>query len=80
MKKITILAVAAIAVLSMTSCKKDRTCTCTSSTNGGSASTSTVVVNKATKNAAIGGSCWSGTSTQTIAGTAYTTTQTCTLK
>lgn len=84
MKKISILAVAAVAVLSMTSCKKDRTCTCSeTSTSGGTtsaASTTTVVVNKSTKNAANGGNCASYTKTQTISGTTVTDNVTCTLK
>lgn len=48
MKKI--LLVAAVAGLTMVSCKKDRTCTCTSSaSSGGSAQVSTVTLVKVTK-------------------------------
>lgn len=42
MKK-SILFVAAIAALSFTSCKKDRTCTCTTSNSNATASTTTTI-------------------------------------
>jgi hypothetical protein len=47
MKKITILAIAALAI-SFASCKKDRTCTCTTTTTitGGGSSTGTAQVTK----------------------------------
>ena len=47
MKKITILAIAALAI-SFASCKKDRTCTCTGTTTvtGGGSSTGTAQVTK----------------------------------
>lgn len=51
MKKITILAIAAVAI-SFASCKKDRVCSCTTTTAGGStsvSSTSEVTYTKATK-------------------------------
>jgi hypothetical protein len=88
MKKITLLAVTAIAVLSMSSCRKDRTCTCTDTTSSGGtsspSSTTTVVVKKSTKSAAAGGPCWSGTNTgtNTYGGTTVTTvdTRSCTIK
>ena len=81
MKKVTLFAVAAIAALSMSSCKKDRTCTCTDTpAGGGTASTSTVVVTKATKKGAAGGACWSGTQVYTVSGTSYTSTRSCTIK
>jgi hypothetical protein len=42
MKKITLLAIAALAI-SFASCKKDYTCTCTTSYTGGGSSTSTTI-------------------------------------
>jgi hypothetical protein len=47
MKKVTLIAAVAIAVLS-TSCKKDRTCTCTS-TNSGVTTTDVTVMHKVSK-------------------------------
>ncbi|HWY38009.1 MAG TPA: hypothetical protein VNY73_05590 [Bacteroidia bacterium] len=79
MKKITLLAVAAIAVLSMASCKKDRTCTCTQTSPGGSSSY-TLVVTKVTKAGATQGACASGTTTETSGGTSYVITTSCTVK
>jgi len=71
MKKITILAVAVLAI-SFASCKKDRTCTCTvtpvsSTENGvtqpiGSAYTETTKITKTTKK---GAACNSGEETRT---------------
>ncbi|MGZ3931531.1 MAG: hypothetical protein ACXVP0_09275 [Bacteroidia bacterium] len=92
MKKITILAIAAVA-LSFTACKKDRVCTCTDSdtttwsgTSSGSSSDSdshVTTYTKATK-ATASANCLSKkyTSTYTAAGTTYVTTtdETCTLK
>lgn len=80
MKKITLLAVAALAI-SFASCKKDRTCTCTvtpvssttngvASTNLGSASTDVMVFTKVTKK---GAACNSGESTDTYVNGASTT-------
>ncbi len=83
MKKI--LLIAAVAGLTMASCKKDRTCTCTSTpvsqttngvaaTNLGTASTSVTKITSVTKK---GAACNSGeetsTSTNTYGGTVYTT-------
>ncbi len=79
MKKITLLAVVAIAVLSMTSCKKDRTCTCTE-TSGGSTTIHTIVVTKATKKSVAAGECASGTSTVTYSGQTSIITRSCTIK
>ena len=76
MKKITILAVAALAI-SFASCKKDRTCTCTYTTTpaGGAAYTSTdeITIKKAKKKDALNGQCRSVSSQQTapVSGTKY---------
>jgi hypothetical protein len=88
MKKITIVAVAALAV-TFTSCKKDRTCKCTmtpvsQTTNGtanpnyASSGTTTIETKMSkVKKGAANGACVSGdrtsTSTSTYGGTSYTT-------
>lgn len=84
MKKITLLAVVALAV-TFTACKKDRTCTCTntpvsSTTNGVAATnlgTGSTDVSKLTKVSKNGAGCASGeqttTSSYTSGGTTYTT-------
>ncbi len=46
MKKLSLLVVVALVASSMTSCKKDRTCTCTST---GSAIAEVITINKAKK-------------------------------
>lgn len=51
MKKITILAVAALAI-SFASCKKDYTCTCTHAVTGGGSGTSTTVIKGVSKSQA----------------------------
>ena len=78
MKKITILAVAALAI-SFASCKKDRTCTCTMtpvsySVNGtsGTVSGSTTTVSKITKVKKSGAACNSGEQTSTYTNGSYT--------
>jgi hypothetical protein len=48
MKKITLFAVAAMAVLSLASCKKAHTCTCTTDIGGGTNAT-TIYAAKSTK-------------------------------
>lgn len=77
MKKITILAIAALAI-SFASCKKDRTCTCTY-TQTGSTSTDTQVTTftKVSKKAAAA-NCTSGTTYDTDYA-AFPTTRACTL-
>ena len=61
MKKLTILAVAALAI-SFASCKKDRTCTCTyTQTGSSSANTQVTTFTKVSKKAAAA-NCTSGTS------------------
>ena len=92
MKKITILAVAALAI-SFASCKKDRTCTCTDSTtttvttssgsttttsNGGDSRTFSKVSKKAGRVYCLSKK---SSNEQTISGTTYKqeTTETCTL-
>lgn len=80
MKKITLLAVAALAI-SFASCKKDRTCTCTvtpvSSTTNGVASTSIgsaiTWTQKSTKVTKTGAHCNSGTETATSTSGSQTT-------
>ena len=48
MKKITLLAVAALAI-SFASCKKDRTCTCTTTPTSGTISTEDIIYFKSKK-------------------------------
>ena len=79
MKKITLFAVVAMAVLSLASCKKNRTCTCTATDASGS-TVHTIVVSKATKKSVAAGACASGTQTVTYSGTSYVSTRTCTIK
>ena len=61
MKKITILAVAALAI-SFASCKKDRTCTCTHTATGSSTSSTDVTTMKKISKGAAKAACTSGTS------------------
>lgn len=71
MKKVTLFAVAAMAVMSLASCKKNHTCTCVS--GSGSSQSTTVTTAKSSKK---GGAAWcsaSAASTVTIGGTAYPT-------
>ena len=77
MKKITLLAAVAIAVLS-TSCTKDRVCTCTTTPAVGSAYTTTTTYFKAHKRSAQIGCELEAKQTTTPAGTGDKTT--CTLK
>jgi hypothetical protein len=79
MKKVTLLAVAAFAVLSMTSCKKDRVCTCTTTTNGVVGTPQVVTYTKAKKSAAMA-NCLDASGTETYGGTTYVSTRDCTLK
>lgn len=79
MKKV--LFIAAVAVASLASCKKDRVCTCTSTTTSGSYSSTDVDVvtyTKAKKGDARA-ACLSSTQTGTSGGTAWTTTRDCKL-
>ena len=79
MKKVTLFAVAAMAVLSLASCKKNHTCTCVD--NSGGSTTTTVTTAKSSKK---GGAAWCTASNAptsvTVGGTAYpyTSTATCT--
>jgi len=73
MKKV--LLVAAVASLSMVSCKKDYTCECTVSTAGNSV-TSTTVINDTKKNATD--ACEAGSSSTTVLG--ITSTSKCSIK
>ncbi len=77
MKKLTILAVAALAI-SFASCKKDRVCTCTYTSTG--SSTSSTQVNTMTKVSKATGkaNCTSGTDYNT-ASASYINTRSCTL-
>jgi hypothetical protein len=80
MKKITILTACAI-VMSLASCKKDRTCECTyTSTEPGSVSetNSYTILDVKKKDAKV--SCISVSETYTVNGASYTDTQTCTIK
>ena len=79
MKKSTLFAVIAMAALSMTSCKKDRTCTCVVTSPGGS-ETDTYVITKATKKSVANGACASGTITASQGGVSFIETRTCTIK
>lgn len=80
MKKLSILAIAVLA-LSFASCKKDRTCTCTntSTTTGPSGSTTTTDASAATftkvskKAGRVNCLSTKSTSSQTIGGDTYTT-------
>lgn len=54
MKKMTLLAIAALA-MSFASCKKDYTCTCTTTYTGGGSGTSTTVLKGVTKGQAKAG-------------------------
>lgn len=77
MKKITILAVAALAI-SFASCKKDRTCTCVIS-NSGSSNTSTDVTTMTKVSKKTGtANCTSGT-TYDAASPGFVQTRKCTL-
>ncbi len=80
MKKITLLAVAAIAVLSMTSCKKDRVCTCTTTFSTGGTSTSTTTMYKVKKHDARIFCVGDQTTTTNAAGTTTGDKTTCELK
>ncbi|MDO9000728.1 MAG: hypothetical protein Q7W45_13250 [Bacteroidota bacterium] len=83
MKKITLLAVAVLAI-SFASCKKDRTCTCTSTstpTSGPSyTSTDEITVKKAKKKDALNGQCRSMSWQQTAPTSGTKTEVTCELK
>ncbi|MCA6435228.1 MAG: hypothetical protein ACK5QC_10860 [Bacteroidota bacterium] len=83
MKKITILAVALVAI-SFASCKKDRTCSCTTTSTPptGAAFTSTeeVTIKKVTKGQAKDGECRSYTTQQTAPTSGTKTEVKCELK
>jgi hypothetical protein len=74
MKKITLLAVAALA-MTFASCKKDYTCECTSTTAGISATASTTI-NETKKKATD--ACEKGTTSTTVLG--ITSSTTCKIK
>ncbi len=80
MKKISILAVAALA-LSFASCKKDRTCECTStdSTPGSKATTRKITYTKVSKGDAKV-ACQKTSYSSTNVGGTYTSTEDCKLK
>jgi hypothetical protein len=77
MKKVFI-AVAALATLTLVSCKKDWSCSCVSTTNGTSGDAQ-VTTHKEIKKSAATASCHDWESTETFSGTTYTTTVDCTL-
>lgn len=64
MKKITILAVAALAI-SFASCKKDRVCTCTTTYTGSTTSSTDVTTMTKVSKGAAKANCTSGTSYDT---------------
>ena len=78
MKKVLFIAV--VAVASLASCKKDRTCTCTTTVNGASAGTATVVVYNDAKKGQAQAACLNKTTTSTVGSTTYTSVETCELK
>lgn len=79
MKKLTILAVAALAI-SFASCKKDRVCTCTYTPTSGTSSTEVTTYYKAKKHD-VRGMCVGSQQVTTYAGTTSTGTKSdCTLK
>ncbi len=81
MKKV-IIAVAALATLSLVSCKKDWSCSCVSTTSGGGATITgdaQVVTHKEIKKGAATANCHDWETTETSGGTTYTTTTDCTL-
>jgi hypothetical protein len=77
MKKVLFIAV--VAVASLASCKKDRTCTCTSTT-AGVAGTPQVTVYNDVKKGEAKANCVNYTTTSTVGSTSYTTVTTCELK
>jgi len=77
MKKVLFIAV--VAVASLASCKKDRTCTCTQTVNGVAGTPSVTVYNDAKKGEAKA-NCVNYTQTQTVGSTTYTAVTTCELK
>lgn len=79
MKKISLLAIAAFAVLSMTSCKKDRTCTCTNTVDGVAAGTDVYAI-KDVKKGVAAAHCVSTSQTQTYGTTSHVVVSTCKLK
>lgn len=76
MKKMTLLAVAALAI-SFASCKKDYTCECTTTVNGGSATTASSNTGKM-KKADAEAKCNEGDKTYDLLGNTYKTE--CTIK
>jgi hypothetical protein len=85
MKKTILIAISAVAVMSIAACRKDRTCTCTttySSNQPGFSQPAETSVNKLTKikkkNATL--YCTSSTDVSTQSGYTYTSTHTCDLK
>ena len=77
MKKVLFIAI--VAVASLASCKKDRTCTCTdSSTQPGYVGSTNITTYTKAKKGDARAACMSYTYTPT--GSSYSYTQTCTLK
>ena len=77
MKKITLLAVAALAIR-FASCKKDRTCTCTNTKSSGSTTVTVYTLTKAKKGPAKD-FCTKNSQTSTFGSTTQTDTQDCKL-
>ncbi len=78
MKKMTILAVAALAI-SFASCKKDRTCTCTNTSSSSSGSTTTTITIKKISKKDAKDACQKRTWTSTTSSGTNVNTQDCKL-
>jgi len=80
MKK-SLIFLGVVAAFSLTSCKKDRTCSCvyTSTVPGSTSSTDTWVMSEVSKKSAKV-NCVSAKQDYTVAGTTYTDTRTCEIK
>lgn len=79
MKKVSILAIAAVGMF-LASCTKDYTCTCTTEYTGGGTSTATTVYYKTTQNNAAEKCMGSQTTITSVAGTTVGNKTTCDLK
>ncbi len=80
MKKISFLAIVAFAALSMTSCKKDRTCTCTTTVDGVDSGITTTDTYTKIKKGTAKAHCVSTSKTETNSSTTSLIIETCKLK
>ena len=80
MKKLSFLAIVVFAALSMTSCKKDRTCTCTTTVDGVSTNVETTKTYTKIKKGVAKADCISSSQSETIGGTTSLVVETCKLK